>query len=120
MKQKRVYYGQIYNGNVHDRSVLDSYVKAANMGGGIAGYMQSTGEGETFRVYNCYAEAYVVGGYSMGLAVGQVNGSNSSVDHCYTYGRASGSYPAGIVGYINAGRVEKCYSVFYRHFAFHY
>ena len=104
-------FGQIYNGNVHDLSVLDSYVKAANMGGGIAGYMQSTGEGETFRVYNCYAEAYVVGGYSMGLAVGQVNGSNSSVDHCYTYGRASGSYPAGIVGYINAGRVEKCYSV---------
>ena len=104
-------FGHIYNGNVHDLSVLDTYVKASNLGGGIAGYLQSTSETETARIYNCYAEACVVGGYSMGLAVGHVAGSYSSVDHCYTYGCASGSYPAGIVGYLSAGRVEKCYSV---------
>ena len=104
-------FGHIYNGNVHDLSVLDTYVKAANMGGGIAGYLQSTSETETARVYNCYAEACVVGDYSMGLAVGMVYGGFSYVDHCYTYGCVSGSYPAGIVGYLNGGRVEKCYSV---------
>ena len=104
-------FGHIYNGNVHDLSVLDTYAKAASMGGGIAGYLQSTSETETARVYNCYAEACVVGGYSMGLAVGMVYGGFSYVDHCYTYGCVSGSYPAGIVGYLNGGRVEKCYSV---------
>ena len=101
-------FGAISGGEIHDLSVVDSYVKASRYAGAVAG--GTTGYGQINR---CYGEGYIVaeGDYCFsGSVVGHVD-AGCTLNHCYGSGRSvSSSYAGGIVGWINRGSTYNSFS----------
>jgi hypothetical protein len=104
-------FGVINNGEVHDLSVLDSYITGGTYVGGLSGHLSAYQEGESAKAYRCYVEACVVGGSYVGLLVGHDGGGYANLYDCYSYGRVSGSCTGGITGYIDRGYANHCFSV---------
>ena len=86
---------------IHDLSVVDSYVSGGRFTGAIAGGNNGG------KIYRCYAEAYVCNADYAGVAVGHTEGT---VEYCYASGRVEGSNRGGVLGWVNYGSYANCFS----------
>ena len=102
-------FGYVYGSTIQNLGVVNSYIRADDYVGGIAGSLTNRA-----KITGCFNQAAVIG-TSNSAYVGGVAGCvySSTVTNCYNTGSVSGVevYVGGVVGYVDSdSTVTNCYN----------
>lgn len=106
---KQGLFGDIRSAKIKNVGVVESYIKAEQYVGGIAGYSTNSSN-NSITISNCYYEGTVTGSFIVAGIVG--SDSRGNIDKCFNSGKitCTGNYIGGIVGNASAIDVSNCYN----------
>ena len=95
-------FGYIKTGTVQNLGVVNSYIRAKDYVGGIAGRVKDSSD-DRAKITNCFSNATVIGTDSLAWTGGITSSANyADIENCYNTGAVSGgSNTGGVVGYVD-------------------